>query len=907
MEVERLKKIEEIYHAALAAPRDKRESFLEKVCGTDEELRREVESLIAFENTSSDFLDTSPESFIAEMFSEQTKPIDLIGKTIGHYQINKLLGKGGMGEVFLAEDTKLNRLVALKCLPPEFVANKDRMNRFIREAKSASALNHPNIITIYEINEFEETHFIATEYIDGKTLKEFTKSESLSVNSVLEIAVQIASALDEAHSAGIIHRDVKPDNVMIRANGLVKILDFGIAKLVETPSEENKNSMQAVQINPKSEILNPQSTGVGTIIGTANYMSPEQAKGEEIDARTDIFSFGVVVYEMISGNLPFAGETPSETIGAILNKEAKSLETDEISPEIEKIIGKCLRKNKDERYQTIKEVLVDLKNAKHALSAEEKTRQTLYSTGKTDLNTHRQQTETINEIKQSTNEIISKKPKLNKLFAIGLAILLFLAVGFFGFRFFTTVKQIKSIAVMPFVNESGNQDIEYLSDGITEMLIKRLSDVPDLSVKARNTVFYYKGKKPSLQQIAQELNVDAVLFGHLVQKGDELKLNLELVETATQNILWSENYERKLNDLVSLQSEIARDVSEKISSKLTTAEQKQVAKTYTTNSEAHQLYLRGRFHWNKRNKKDFEKAVEYFKQAIEKDANYALAYAGLADTYALMPLYGNYKPNEYKPLAKQSALKALELDANLAEAHASLGYIINTYDFDWEGAEREYKTAIKLNPNYATAHQWYAEHLAFKGKTDEALEEISKALELDPFSVVINRMKGNILSFAKRNDEAIVQLKKTEELYPDNSLVKFNLGDVYAAKKMYSEALAQYLIALKLEGEKTEDIQKFETAFKNYGWKGFWNEYLENLLKQQQIILETDKNAYFNSESIAFAYAATANKDKTLEYLEKAYQERDPDLVTIKMSEVYDFLNKDPRYKELIRNIGLPE
>jgi tetratricopeptide (TPR) repeat protein len=362
-----------------------------------------------------------------------------------------------------------------------------------------------------------------------------------------------------------------------------------------------------------------------------------------------------------------------------------------------------------------------------------------------------------------------------------------------------------------------------------------------------------------------------------------------------------------MNNLISLQSEIALDVSEKLSLKLTTAQEKQVAKTYTENSEAQQLYLRGRFHWNKRNTKDFERAVEYFKLAIEKDSNYALAYAGLANTYALMPLYGNFRPNEYKPLAKQSALKALELDANLAEAHTSLGYIINTYDFDWEGAEREYKKAIELNPNYATAHQWYAEHLVFKGKTDEALEEISKALELDPFSVVINRMKGNILGFAKRYDEAVVQLKKTEELYPENALVKFNLGDAYASQKMYPEAVEQYLIALKLEGQRPEDIEKFDAAYKDSGWQGFWVKYLENLEKQRKTLLETDPTAYFNSEGIAYAYAAAGNKDKALEYLERAYEERDPNLVTIKMSEVYDFLSDDPRYRELIKKIGLPD
>jgi tetratricopeptide (TPR) repeat protein len=380
-----------------------------------------------------------------------------------------------------------------------------------------------------------------------------------------------------------------------------------------------------------------------------------------------------------------------------------------------------------------------------------------------------------------------------------------------------------------------------------------------------------------------------------------------LVDASTQNVLWSENYERKMNQLVSLESEIASNVSENLRLKLTNAEQVRVAKTYTTNSKAQRAYLKGRFHWNKRNKEDFEKAVEYFKQAIENDPNYALAYTGLADAYALLPLYGNYSPKEYKPQAKQAALRALDLDAELAEAHASLGYIINTYDFDWEGAEREYKTALQLNPNYATAHQWYAEHLAFKGRTDEALVEISKAVELDPFSVVINRMKGNILGFAGRYEEAIAQLKKTIDFYPENSFARYNLGEALAAKGMYSEAVGQYLIALKLDGQQPEDIEKFETAYKSRGWKGFWVEYLENLEKQRKTLLETDPTAYFNSEGIAYAYAATGNKDKALEYLGKAYDERDPSLVTIKTSEVYDFLGDDPRFKELIRNIGLPE
>jgi len=895
MDAERLKRTEEIFHAAMDILPAERPSFLSKICAEDDDLRREVESLLAVNRTSNNIFDSPPESLAAEMFSQQETLANFVGKEISHYKIKCLLGIGGMGEVFLAEDLSLNRPVALKCLPPEFAEDKERMCRFIREAKTASALNHPNIITIYEINEFEGTHFIATEYIDGKTLKEYTKSKPLTLNSALEIAVQIASALDEAHSAGIIHRDVKPDNVMIRPNGLVKILDFGIAKFIEKKSKADVE-----------DLIESSHTSPGIIIGTANYMSPEQAKGKEIDARTDIFSFGVVVYEMLAGKLPFEGESPLEIIGAILHTDAEPLETYEIPPEIAKIIGKCLIKNRDERYQTIKDVLFDLMDAKQDLTPRN-TQPIFYSSEKNAPNTDHRQAGTGNEIRQTTVEIFSRKSALKKLAAVALLTLLLSAVGFFSFQFFSTEKQIKSIAVMPFVNESGNVDVEYLSDGITENLIRRLSNIPQLSIKARSTVFTYKGKPTTAKKIGEELNVDAVLFGRLIRRGDDLQIDLELVDTSTQDVLWTENYERKMNQFASLESEIASNVSDNLRLKLTKADQVLVAKTYTTNSEAQQLYLKGRFHWNKRNKEDFEKAIEYFKQAIEKDSYYALAYAGLANTYALLPLYGNFRPNEYKPLAKQSALKALALDANLAEAHASLGYIINTYDFDWEGAEREYKTAIKLNPNYATARQWYAEHLAFKGKSNEALVEISKAIELDPFSVVINRMKGNILGFAGRYDEAIAQLKKTIELYPENSFVRFNLGEAFAAKGMYSEAVAQYLIALKLDGQTPEDIQKFEAAYKNNGWKGFWVEYLANLEKQRKTLLETDQNAYFNNESLAYAYAATENKEKALEYLGKAYEERDPNLVTIKTSEVYAFLSDDPRFKELIKKIGLPE
>lgn len=890
MNAERLKKIEEVYHAAAEISPIEREIFFDKVCGEDADLRREVESLLAVQKSANNFLENPPESLVAEMFSNKESRKNLIGGKISHYKIIKLLGIGGMGEVYLAEDTKLGRQIALKLLPSQFEAEAERKKRFEQEARAVSALNHPNIITIHEIEEVENVSFIATEFIDGQTLRTMIAENPLTWQESVEIAIQILSALESAHSVGIVHRDIKPANIMIRQDGIVKVLDFGLAKLTAETLDSGGFETR-------------EQTAPNRVMGTANYMSPEQAKGKKIDARTDIFSFGVVFYEMLTGKLPFEGKTSLEIIGAILHEKAKPIENQEIPDEIEKIVSKCLIKNRNERYQTIKEVLIDLKEAKTAFSQARKTFDPLEKK----VSDYDRRTKTTDGFQKTTNEIISRRSLFNRLLAVVFTILLISAAGFFAYRYFTIQKQIKSIAVMPFVNESGNKDVEYLSDGMTENLISSLSNIPHLSIKARSTVFTYKGKTTSAQQIGKELNVDAVLLGRLIQRGDNLKVNLELVDTSTQDVLWSENYERKMNYLVSLESEIARNVSDNLRLKLTRAEQDQVAKTYTTNSEAQQLYLKGRFHWNKRNKKDFDKAIEYFNQAIEKDPNYALAYAGLADTYALMPLYDNFRPKDFIPQAKQSALKAIELDPKLAEPRASLAYIINTYDYDWEAAEREYKTAIKLNPNYPTAHQWYAEHLAFKGMPNEALKEISKALELDPFSVVINRMKGNVLGFAQRHDEAIAQLQKTLELYPENSFVRFNLGDAYAGKKLYSKAIEQYLIALKLNGESPENLQKLETAYKTYDWKGFWNQYLKNLEYERKMLLEADPTAYYNKESLAFAYAATKNKDKSFEYLYKAFEERDPSLVTIKMSEVYDFLRDDPRYKELMKKIGLPE
>ena len=485
-------------------------------------------------------------------------------------------------------------------------------------------------------------------------------------------------------------------------------------------------------------------------------------------------------------------------------------------------------------------------------------------------------------------------------------VILILVGGFFGYKYLSPIKQIESIAVMPFVNESGNADVEYLSDGMTETLISSLSNIPNLSVKASSTVFYYKGKQTSAKKIGEELKVQAVLFGKVSQRGDDLRLSLELVNTETQDVIWSEQYNRKQSDLVALQSEIAKTVSDKLRLKLTATEQERVSKTYTTSSEAQQLYLKGRFHWNKRNTEDFQKAREYFQQAIAIDPSYALAHTGLADTLALMPYYGNFRPSVYMPLAKQSAQKALELDPNLAEAHASLGQILVNYDYDFKGAEKELKRAIELDPKYSSAYQWLSEVYLYSGNSDQALSEINKALALDPLSMVINNNTGRVFEFGGKQDEAIAQFKKTIELFPDAISPRNNIAAIYEAKGMHVDAIEHRKVQAKILGVSADDIKRLQLAFEKDGYKGFVQKQIDNQLESQRSSLEKDKNAFLPGFRIALDYARLQDKDKTFEYLNKAYDQREPQIPELKIYLQFDFLRDDPRFKELLKKVGFP-
>ena len=824
-----------------------------------------------------------------------------------------------MGEVYLAQDTHLDRRVALKILPEAFAGDPERMRRFVQEAKAASALNHPNILTIHEIGEADGKHYIATEFIEGETLRQHIERSRLKMREVLEVAVQVASALSAAHQAGIIHRDIKPENIMLRPDGYAKVLDFGLAKLSEK---------RTFTTDSDAATISRKATDPGTVMGTVAYMSPEQARGKEVDPRTDVFSLGILLYEMIAGRAPFAGESPTDVLAAILDKEPPPLlrYADETPQELQRIVTKCLRKGRDERYQTIKDLLLDLKELRDELALEAKlersirpatsnidNQRTLIAEGVITGEAAPQTGAARAQTTSSAEYLVSEINQHRRGIAVSLLVVLLAALGLGYWYFFnrdTSNIQIESIAVMPFVNETGNADNEYLSDGMTESLIGSLSQLPNLSVKARSSVFRYKGKETSSQTVGKELSVQAVLLGRIVQRGETLTLNLELVDAQTENVIWSEQYNRKLTDIVALQSEVARDVSQKLRQRLSGAEQQRTAKTYTQNPEAYELYLKGLYHWNKRTPDDLDQALLLFQQAIEKDPTYAKAYAGLALTYSVLAgpntntVMTTEQEREARLKAKSAARKALELDNTLAEAYAVLGSE-KVQEWDFTGAENDFKRAVELDPNYATARQWYSQLLARFGRHDEAIAEIKKAYELDPFSPAINVNFGNRYLQAGRDDEAIAQYKKFIETEPNVGFAYYFLAYAYARKEMFEEALNVWCkrdVLLKVQTPESCEKEKieFREAIKKEGATGFWRKRLEETLD------DYEKGTVFPS-AVAAGYAMINDKERAFEWLEKAFAERDPDLSWLKTERSFDNIKSDPRFQDLLRRVGLPQ
>lgn len=810
-----------------------------------------------------------------------------------------------MGEVYLAEDTQLDRTVALKVLPADIASDQQRMQRFVQEAKAASALNHPNILTIYGIGEDTSACFIATEFIDGITLRDRLLKQPLEIVEVLDVGIQVASALSAAHEAGIVHRDIKPENIMLRRDGYVKVLDFGLAKLTEQAA--NRKHTDA------STLL---ETDPGVVMGTIVYMSPEQARGMTVDGRSDVWSLGVVLYEMIAGRPPFEGQTKSDVISLILQKEPPPLArfSTQVPDEMERIVMKALTKDSEERYQGVKDLLIDLRRLKQRLEVEAELartnppgmlgtvatqamrhssgRQILQASGAEEAAARTDRVEAARPT--SSAEYIVSEIKQHRRWFIPIAAVLALAtVAVFYFFFTASSRQaISSIAVLPLVNTNNDPNTDYLSDGITESLINSLSQIPELRVIARSTVFRYKGRELDPQKIGSELGVRAVLTGRVTQRGDTLTIQVDLVDTRDGSQLWGEQYTRKLSDILVVQQNISREVSEKLRLKLSGAQREQVAKRYTESTEAYELYLKGRYQWNRRTPDGLMKAIEYFQQAITTDPHYALAYAGLADSYNVLSTNAVRPPREAFPKAKEAAEKALAIDDTLAEAHSALAFIKTVYEWDWAGAEKEFRRALELNPNYSNAHYFYAfAHLLSMGRMGEADTEIKRALALDPFSLIINTNLGRTYHLARQYDKAIEQYRKTLEMDPNFPRAHERLQEAFEQKGMFQEAIAD------LEKVNPDHGARLREAYAKSGVQGYWQTRIDFDKESQQTYVAP----YFT----AVKYAALGDREQAFQWLEKAYEERDTWLVHLKIDPMLDGIRLDPRYANLLARINL--
>jgi len=816
------------------------------------------------------------------------------GTHIGRYKIQSLLGAGGMGQVYLAQDTQLNRTIALKILYSEVASDKQRMHRFIQEAKAASSLNHPNILTIHEIGESNSILFIATELIDGETLRKRMTKARLKLCEAIDFAMQVASALAAAHAMGIIHRDIKPENLMVRRDGYVKVLDFGLAK-----------STQPQTIDSEATTL--LNTSPGLLIGTVNYMSPEQARGLETDVRTDIWSLGVVLYEMVAGCIPFQGATSTDTVVAIIERDPPHLGSQRagVPIQLERVVRKALAKEREERYQTVKDLALDLKALKRELEIETELERSVapeLKAGDSQSRKVSEQTKTVLQrtpLRTSSYADQARRHARTLILLTALAAIVALSYFVYARYYASDSDAIDSIAVLPFTNDSGDPEHEYLSDGISESLINNLSQLSQLKVIARSSSFRFKGKNADPQEVAKALGVRAILNGHLARRGDRLQISAELIDTRDQRQIWGEQYNRAFSDILTVQEEIAQDISEKLRLRLTGEEKEQLAKRHTSNSEAYQAYIQGRYFWNKRTKENLEKGIEYFTQAIDKDPNYALAYAGLADSYLILGNLSLLPPKDAFPKARAAATKALELDGELAEADVSLAFIKYLFEWDWPSAECGFKRALELNPNYGPGHQWYGVSLAGRGRTAEAIAEAKRAQEVDPLSLTINAVIGWMFFLARQYDQAIEQEKKTLEMDPNFALAHSFLGPAYEQKAMYKEALAEFQKAAS--GSPEESL--LSEIGHVYAVAGKRSEAREMLNK----LKELSKQHYLPPYQMALIHAALNEKDQAFALLENAYEDRFPWLIHLKVEPRLDPLRSDPRFEDLVRRVERPQ
>ena len=850
--------------------------------------------------------------------------------TLSHYRIVSKIGEGGMGEVYLAQDTKLNRKVALKILPAELAANQDRMRRFVQEAQAAAALNHPNIAHIYEIGEHTGSsptvregstearttdsivHFIAMEFVEGMTLREKIHRERIELRKLLRYLQHVAEGLAKAHAAGIVHRDLKPDNIMITRDGHAKILDFGLAKLIEpqrTDTSAGDNPGDAA-----TAIMQQQSTP-GMIMGTVGYMSPEQAQGKtgEIDQRSDVFSFGCILFEAATARKPFEGDSIVKSLHSLIYEPAPSIKdlNPSAPPDLQRIIRRCLEKDADDRYQAIREVAIELKHLRRELETGDfdttvpppvSTQSVLSTAGGSTVNSTAAVSASLPPALSSA-EFVAQGLKRHKLsVAIGLVIAMGVIIFFaYYLRAGKSEVAIDSIAVLPFQNKSSDADTEYLSDGLAESLIYRLSQLPNLKVSPTSSVLRYKGKDTDIDQIAKELEVDAVMSGRVSQRGDNLTISVELVDVRTKKIMWAEQYDRKMSDLLATQREIATTIAQKLELKLSGTEAKGITKRYTDSNEAYQLYLKGRYSFAKRTREDMLRAIEYFRQAIKLDPKFALAYARISETYGSMPAYPYLSPNEAFPQAKAAAQQALEIDPTLAEAHTFLAYSLVIYDWNWVEGERSFKRAIELDPNNSTAHFRYGQiYLGSTGRLDEALAEIKRGLDLEPLDINMGATLAWGYFVAGQNDKALEQAKKTYDLDPVHPIGRWMLSQAYTNVGMYPEA-----ISLTEQWLQTDPTNQFalRDAGIAYAKAGRRDKAEEMITRFREI----GKTQYIPTCRIASIYGTLGDRDKAFEELRKAFEVRDWELYRLNADPYWNSIRDDPRFREMLKRLNLPQ
>ncbi len=908
MDKGRFTQLEDIYGAALLEPPENRASFILDSCGSDDGLRRDVESLLRYDGPEAQFLDSSPDLLIAEAFAEEEKAGD-IKSEISHYRVKRMIGEGGMGRVYLADDIRLNRQVALKVLPEALVGDKNRLRRFEREAQAASALNHPNILTVHEFGEDAGIHFIATEFVDGVTLRD--KIRRIDTKEAFDIVIQVASALSAAHQAGITHRDIKPENIMIRHDGYVKVLDFGLAKVTESDAVAGSEDQTKALLK----------TEPGMIMGTDAYMSPEQARGKKIDARTDIWSLGVVVYEMLAGERPFSGDSKADVIASVIKTEPRPISqfARGLPPEADWIVAKALSKDVEARYQTAKELRADLTKIKEQIEIEEKTGQRIRRDEERIHSTVGDKIHSTLGVNQSTSAGEKRSTGLASLWptraesgmsgapftsrllypVFAAALLAAISVGAY-FAFFRIVDSeiIDSIAVLPFENLTGNAELAYAADGLSDGLIDRFSQLSQLKVISRNSSIKFRGPNIDVRNVAAQLGVRAVVTGSVQRIGEDIAVRIDVVDATNDRQLGGGQYRRKASDIEAVRNDIVKATVEQIKVKITDNQSQRLVERSTENSEAYRNYLNGLVAANGTPEGN-EKARAYYEKAIELDPEFAAAHVEVANMLYVLA-NATSDPQKLMPKAKAAIERALELDPELAKAHA-VRAMVYEYDFDWASAERGYLRAIELSPNLDFVRNNYAAFLSILDRQDEALAQIEELRIRDPLNPRMMLLhKAGVLIQGRRFDEALDAFRQAQAVEPSKEVPNFILGYSHAGKGLHNDAITYYKKSIADLGGEEKYSQPLVYLAVTYAKMPDKRDDARAILTRIE-----NTNEYVSPALLAAIYTALDDNDKAMEMLERAYLKHDLLLRYIKTAYEYDGLRNDPRFVDLQRRVGL--